>query len=81
MPVIRETGSRRTPALKRDAEPSGHLRCKRLARLRDEALVGQPGGMAEQKPRIELGRLDPRLAQKRSRPDEGRAQGDGLCFA
>ena len=54
------------------------LRPKGVPGLRGIGLVGQAGGVAEQQPRIELGRLDPRLAQGASRFDEGLVQGQGL---
>jgi hypothetical protein len=49
-------------ARKRCVETLGHVRCHRLARTGDKAFMAKPDGMTEQHPRIELGRLDPRLA-------------------
>jgi len=62
-----------------EADAGGGL--KRLARPRNIGRVAQAGGMAEQQPRIELGRLDAALAQGASRLDESLVQGQGLSHA
>ena len=59
-------------------EPRGGRGLKRVAGAGDVSLVAERSGMAEQKPRIELGRVDAAVAQAGRGRDEGLAQGQRL---